>query len=89
MVANGEKMHAILLATQEEARNSKEVAEQSIKLAEDMKQDSVAMKTVDLFSRLFHSQCWNETDCRYDNVLPSRNFFCGKISYISSLTNGG
>lgn len=53
MVANGEKMHAILIATQEDAQTSrdiaeqsKEIAEQSRVLAEEMKQDSVAMKTV-------------------------------------------
>ncbi|KAH7403042.1 hypothetical protein BKA64DRAFT_641065 [Cadophora sp. MPI-SDFR-AT-0126] len=46
MVANGENMHAILLASRDEARSSKEIAEQSIKLSEEMKQDSVAMKTV-------------------------------------------
>ncbi|KAH6703105.1 hypothetical protein BKA61DRAFT_192534 [Leptodontidium sp. MPI-SDFR-AT-0119] len=56
MVANGENMHAILLASRDEARSSKEIAEQSIKLSEEMKQDSVAMKTVSDFcfcSRLF------------------------------------
>ena len=53
MVVNGEKMHAILEATQEDAKTSrdiaeqsKEIAEQSRILAEEMKQDSVAMKTV-------------------------------------------
>lgn len=46
MVSNGEKMHAILLASQEDARISKDIAEQSRILAEEMKQDSVAMKTV-------------------------------------------
>jgi hypothetical protein len=46
MVSNGEKMHAILLATQEDAKISKEIAEQSRILTEEMKQDSVAMKTV-------------------------------------------
>ena len=46
MVSNGEKMHAILRATQDDAKVSRDIAEQSRKLAEEMKQDSVAMKTV-------------------------------------------
>lgn len=46
MVANGEKMHAILIVTQEDAQTSRDIAEQSRVLAEEMKQDSVAMKTV-------------------------------------------
>jgi len=51
MVVNGEKMNAILIATQDEAKRSKQIAEYSIKLSEEMKQDSVAMKTVSILSR--------------------------------------
>ena len=46
MVSNGEKMHAILVATQDDAKISLAIAEQSKSLAEEMKRDSVAMKTV-------------------------------------------
>lgn len=46
LVLNAQKMHAILIATQDEAKTSKEIARQSHAIAEEMKQDSVAMKTV-------------------------------------------
>lgn len=52
MVSNGEKMHAILLATQEDAKTSREIALRSHEIAEEMKQDSVAMKTVSNFGFL-------------------------------------
>ena len=48
MVSNGEKMHAILVATQDDTKISRAIVEQSKRLAEEMKQDSVAMKTVHL-----------------------------------------
>lgn len=48
MVSNGEKMHAILLATQEDIKVSREIALRSHEIAEEMKQDSVAMKTVSI-----------------------------------------
>lgn len=53
MVANGERMHAILIATQDEAKSSKKIAEYSIKLSEEMKQDSVAMKTIAITTMFF------------------------------------
>ncbi|KAL2068417.1 hypothetical protein VTL71DRAFT_16515 [Oculimacula yallundae] len=53
LVTNGENMHAILLASRDEARSSKEIAEQSIKLSEEMKQDSVAMKTIAVTTMFF------------------------------------
>ncbi|KAL8789265.1 MAG: hypothetical protein Q9195_006911 [Heterodermia aff. obscurata] len=60
MVANGEKMHAILVATQDDAKvsrdiaeQSKQIAEQSRILAEEMKQDSVAMKTIAVTTMFF------------------------------------
>jgi hypothetical protein len=56
MVTNAESMHAILLASQDEARSSKEIAEQSIKLSEEMKKDSIAMKTVSSASQ-FRFEC--------------------------------
>lgn len=39
-------MHSILVATQEDAAISSDIARQSKDLAEEMKRDSVAMKTV-------------------------------------------
>lgn len=53
MVSNGEKMHAILLATQEDAKMSREIALRSHEIAEEMKQDSVAMKTVRILASFF------------------------------------
>ncbi|KAI9732297.1 MAG: hypothetical protein M1834_001504 [Cirrosporium novae-zelandiae] len=53
MVANGEKIHAILLATQDEAKSSKEIAEQSVKLSKEMRQDSVAMRTIAVTTMFF------------------------------------
>lgn len=46
MVSNGEKQHAILLATQEDSKISRIIANKQGQLAEEMKEDSVAMKTV-------------------------------------------
>lgn len=45
-VANGEAMHNIMKATQADAKQSRILAIQSQKLAEKMKEDSIAMKTV-------------------------------------------
>jgi len=64
LVKNGLQMQEILIATQEEARYSRQIAEatqqeaqnsrhvaiQSQKLAVEMKKDSVAMKTVRAFA---------------------------------------
>jgi hypothetical protein len=46
MVANGKAMHEIMKATQEEARMTRNLALRSQELGEEMKRDSVAMKTV-------------------------------------------
>ena len=84
MVANGEKMHAILEATQDDAKvsrdiaeQSKAIAEQSRILAEEMKQDSVAMKTVSLV-RPPDSGIDSHLDRCHYHVFPSRNIFCGR-----------
>lgn len=45
-----EQMHKILQSTQEEAKMSRIVALQSQRLSEEMKKDSVAMKTVRIFT---------------------------------------
>lgn len=46
MVKNGKQQYAILRATQADAEISREIADKQGKLAEEMKEDSVAMKTV-------------------------------------------
>ncbi|KAL9116047.1 MAG: hypothetical protein Q9227_000415 [Pyrenula ochraceoflavens] len=53
MVANGVAMHAILKATQEEAAFSREIAIRSQQLSEDMKKDSVSMKTIAILTMFF------------------------------------
>lgn len=47
-IANGQAMQEILRATEDEARTSRLMANESQKLAVAMKRDSVAMKTVRL-----------------------------------------
>ena len=83
MVENGEKMHAILIATQEDAKTSrdiaeqsKEIAEQSRILAEEMKQDSVAMKTVCIGYPVNCSSDSGQDRGDY-YVLPTWNIFRG------------
>jgi hypothetical protein len=73
MVANGEKMHSILVATQEDAKISRLIALRSKNLAEEMKEDSVAMKTV---GHLLHSRGSRLTclDCRHYHVFSSWHF---------------
>lgn len=46
-------MHAILKATQEEAAYSREIAVRSQQLSEDMKKDSVSMKTIAILTMFF------------------------------------
>jgi len=46
LVQNGKAMHLILQTTQAETELSRRLAHQSQVLAEEMKKDSVAMKTV-------------------------------------------
>lgn len=90
MVENGEKMHAILVATQEDAKTSrdiaersKEIAEQSRILAEEMKQDSVAMKTV-CVEYPVNLSADSGQDRRDYYVFPTRNIFRG-LQTISQL----
>jgi hypothetical protein len=49
---NGRRMQKILEVTQDETRIAGEMAKQNQLLAEDMKNDSVAMKTVSLCSNM-------------------------------------
>jgi hypothetical protein len=53
MVANGIAMHAILKATKEEAAYSREIAVRSQQLSEDIKRDSVSMKTIAILTMFF------------------------------------
>jgi hypothetical protein len=48
MVENGNAMHEIMKATQEEAKMSRHLAIRSQRLGEEMRKDSIAMKTVSL-----------------------------------------
>ena len=77
MVANGEKMHSILVATQEDAKISRLIALRSKNLAEEMKEDSVAMKTVGhlLDLRGLGLMC---PDCRHYHVFSSWHFLRSK-----------
>lgn len=79
MVLNGEKMHSILLATQEDAKISRLIALRSKNLAEEMKEDSVAMKTV---GQLLISQIspLTSSDRRDYNVLSTWHFLRGMFS---------
>lgn len=52
LVANGVAMQEIMKATQDEAKVSRRMADQSQRLAEEMKKDSVAMKAVCLLPAL-------------------------------------
>jgi hypothetical protein len=54
MVANGKAMHEIMKASQEEARMTWSLALRSQELGEEMKRDSVAMKTVSAPSRVVY-----------------------------------
>lgn len=53
MVFNGKAMHAILKATQEEAAISRDIALRSQQISEDMKKDSVSMKTIAILTLFF------------------------------------
>ena len=53
MVLNGKAMHAILKATQEEAAISRDIALRSQQISEDMKKDSVSMKTIAIMTMFF------------------------------------
>ncbi|EXJ80934.1 hypothetical protein A1O3_07222 [Capronia epimyces CBS 606.96] len=58
MVMNGAKMHAILVATQEDAKISRQIALQSQELSRAMKRDSVAMKTALLAMPFFQQSTY-------------------------------
>lgn len=100
MMSNGEKMHAILLATQEDAKISREIALRSHEIAEEMKQDSVAMKTVSILAPLFPflarqrernklnilttKWVYYFLDCYYNNGLSAWNFHRRKFFKFGS-----
>ncbi|KAI4187903.1 MAG: hypothetical protein LQ346_005414 [Caloplaca aetnensis] len=52
-ITNDRRMEAILRATQQEAAYSRQVAERSQELTEEMKKDSVAMKTIAIMTLFF------------------------------------
>ncbi|KAF2250075.1 hypothetical protein BU26DRAFT_518529 [Trematosphaeria pertusa] len=53
LVENGRAMHQILRATQDEARMTHKMADEQMQLAEEMKKDSVAMKTIAVVTMFF------------------------------------
>jgi len=53
MVSNGKAMHAILKATQEEAAITRDIALRSQQISEDMKKDSVSMRTIAIMTMFF------------------------------------
>lgn len=69
-VANGEAMHNIMKATQADAKQSRILAIQSQKLAERMKEDSIAMKTVGMNPDIH----FRKTNAGRSPCLPSFSF---------------
>jgi hypothetical protein len=67
MVANGIAMNKMLRASRAEAKLS-------LQLAEEMKKDSVAMKTVRSPSNTIRPGMFN-ADCYYNRLLSSRSSF--------------
>ncbi|KAF5011000.1 hypothetical protein FDECE_2870 [Fusarium decemcellulare] len=53
LVANGQAMQAILRAMQEDANLSRQMAKRSHTLAQEMKKDSIAMKTIAIVTMFF------------------------------------
>lgn len=73
-------MHAILVATQEDAKISRQIAIQSRELSRDMKRDSVAMKTVSPPSLVWISRLMTPSaDCSHHHVLLAGDILCGKF----------
>ena len=52
-ITNDRRLEAILRATQQEAAFSRQIAERSQQLAEEMKKDSVSMKTIAFMTLFF------------------------------------
>jgi hypothetical protein len=71
-VANGEAMHNIMKATQADAKQSRILAIQSQKLAEKMKEDSIAMKTVRMSPK--PDMNFRKTNIGRSLCLPSFSF---------------
>lgn len=73
MVANGAAMQAIMKATQEETKVSRDLAVKAHKLTESMKMDSLSMKTVRSVVTDHSSSTDNNGDRGLNNVLPARD----------------
>jgi hypothetical protein len=84
MVANGIAMQRIMEATQEETRTSRVLAIRAHELTEEMKKDSLSMKTVGARFISYDSML-NKPDCRFDHVLPTTNIICCEIPQNSML----
>lgn len=73
MVANGQAMQAIMEATQEETKASRNLAIKAQKLTESMKKDSLSMKTVSRIDRSTKTYSDVHADSRVDHVLSTRD----------------
>ncbi len=73
MVANGAAMQAIMKATQEETKVSRDLAVKAHKLTESMKMDSLSMKTVRSIVTDHQPSTNDHGDRGLDHVLPARN----------------
>lgn len=73
MVANGAAMQAIMKATQEETKVSRDLAVKAHKLTESMKMDSLSMKTVRSIVTDHLPSTNNCGDRDFDHVLPARD----------------
>lgn len=77
MVANGAAMQAIMKATQEETKVSRDLAVKAHKLTESMKMDSLSMKTVRLMITDHPSSTNDYVDRSFNYVLSARNIVRG------------
>ena len=78
MVANGIAMQEIMKATQEETKVSKDLALKTHKLSENMRKDSLSMKTVYGLSHVTRIQADHDEDSDLNDVFPSRHIIRGK-----------
>lgn len=77
MVANGAAMQAIMKATQEETKVSRDLAVKAHKLTESMKMDSLSMKTVRFMITDPPSRTNDYVDRGFNHVLSARNIVRG------------
>ncbi|KAH8819290.1 hypothetical protein F5884DRAFT_743706 [Xylogone sp. PMI_703] len=85
MAANGSAMQEMMRATQEETRMSRAMAIRAHGLTEEMKKDSLSMKTAGRLRTSVFCEFSNQNlDRHIDNVLPSRNVLCSMPLFSSN-----